>query len=88
MPIISMFYGIIVYMFCERNAQHKKPHLHAEYQGQEIVVALDGEIIAGSMPPKQLRMLLGWIAIHEDELLADWKLLSDGKDYFKIDPLK
>lgn len=88
MPIISMFYGIIVYMFCERNAQHKKPHLHAEYQGQEIVIAVDGEVLAGDMPNKQLRMLLGWMAIHEDELNADWKLLSDGMDYFKIEPLR
>lgn len=88
MPIISMFYGIIVYMFCERNAQHKKAHIHAEYQGQEIVLALDGEVLAGEIPSKQLKMLLGWMAIHEDELVADWKLLSDGMDYFKIDPLK
>ena len=46
MPIISMFYGIIIYMFCERNAQHKKPHLHAEYQDYEIVITLDGEVLA------------------------------------------
>ena len=88
MPIISMFYGIIVYMFCERNAQHKKPHIHAEYQGQEIVITLDGEVVAGEIPSKQLKMLLGWMAIHEDELQADWKLLSDGREYFKIEPLK
>lgn len=28
------------------------------------------------------------LPIHEDELQADWKLLSDEMDYFKIDPLK
>jgi hypothetical protein len=48
-----MFYGIIVYMYCERNAQHKKPHLDAGYQGEEIVVALNGEVLSGEIPSKQ-----------------------------------
>jgi hypothetical protein len=54
----------------------------------EIIVALNGEVLAGDLPSKQLKMLLGWMAIHEDELQANWKLLSDGQDYFKIEPLK
>ena len=53
----------------------------------KITVAIDGEILAGNFPGKQLKMLLAWMAIHEDELQANWKLLSEGKDYFKIDPL-
>lgn len=75
-------------MFAEKNKQHQKPHIHAEYQGKEIVVSLDGEILAGEIPSKQLKMTIAWIAIHEDELQANWKLLSDGKEYFKIEPLK
>lgn len=88
MPILSMFYGIIVYMFSEKNKQHNKPHIHAEYQGNEVVITLDGEVLAGEMPTKQLKMTIGWIAIHEDELKANWKLLSEGREYFKIEPLK
>ena len=37
---------------------------------------------------KQLKMLEGWMAIHEDELWANWRMLSDGDGYFKIDPLR
>jgi hypothetical protein len=44
-------------MFCERNEQHKKPYLHTEYQGQEIVITLEGEVLVGDMPNKQLKML-------------------------------
>ena len=33
-------------------------------------------------------MLEGWMAIHEDELSANWKMLSAGEGYFKIEPLK
>lgn len=53
----------------------------------EIVIAIDGEILEGSFPNKQLKLLLAWIAIHEDELNANWKLLSNGEGYFKIEPL-
>jgi hypothetical protein len=41
------------------------------------------------LPPKKLlRMLLAWIAIHEDELMADWALAAKGEPIFKIEPLR
>ena len=52
------------------------------------MVALDGEVLEGSLPAKQMKLLLAWMAIHEDELLANWNLLSDGEGYFKIEPLR
>ena len=91
MPTISMFYGIIVYMYAEANGKHYIPHLHAEYQGKEIEVSLDGEVLSGdtkSFPPKKLRMLLTWMDIHEEDLRANWDLLSKNMPAFKIDPLK
>ena len=88
MPAISMFFGIIVRMQSERCGKHNKPHIHAIYGDSEIVVAIDGEILEGEFPNKQLKYLLAWTAIHEDELYANWKMLSDGEGYFKIEPLK
>ena len=44
--------------------------------------------LEGEFPNKQLKLLLAWIAIHEDELNANWKMLSNGEGYFKIEPLK
>jgi hypothetical protein len=29
-----------------------------------------------------------WIEIHQDELMADWRLAIQGEPIFKIDPLK
>jgi len=29
-----------------------------------------------------------WIEIHQDELMADWELASQGQTVFKIEPLK
>lgn len=88
MPALSMFYGIIVRMQSERGGKHNKPHIHAIYGDAEVVVALDGEILEGSLPKKQMKLLEAWMAIHEDELHANWSMLSAGEGYFKIEPLR
>ena len=41
MPVISMFYGIIVMMYFFDDEQHKRPHIHVRYQGQEASFAID-----------------------------------------------
>ncbi len=88
MPTLSMFYGIIVRMFDEDSGQHNRPHIHAVYSGQEIVVDLNGEVIEGKFPKGKMKLLLAWMEIHKDELEANWKLLCDGEPAFKIEPLK
>lgn len=87
MPALSMFYGIIVRMQSEMGGKHNKPHIHALYGDDEIVVGIDGEVLEGKFPNKQMKLLLAWMAIHEDELKANWKLLCNGEKFFKIDPL-
>jgi hypothetical protein len=88
MPVLSMFYGIIVRMYKEANSKHSLPHIHAEYSGQFVVVDLDGNILEGEIPNKKLRMLLTWMDIHQEELVANWNLLSTDGEYFKIEPLR
>ena len=75
---------------CKANkgGRHHKPHIHAIYGDDEIVIALDGEVLEGGIPIRQRKMLEGWMAIHEDELMANWKMLSAGEGYFKIEPLR
>lgn len=68
MPALSMFFGIIVRMQSEKGGKHNKPHIHALYGNEEVVVGIDGEVIEGNFPNKQMKLLLAWIAIHEDEL--------------------
>jgi hypothetical protein len=38
MPVISMFYGIIIRMFFFDNKEHKMPHIHIEYAEYKAVV--------------------------------------------------
>lgn len=51
MPVISMFYGIIVHLYFADNRKHSRAHIHVSYQGMEAVVAIpDGDVLAGSLP--------------------------------------
>jgi hypothetical protein len=87
MPTISMFYGIIIRMYCAP-AEHQPPHFHAYYQEHVAVVdILSCEIIEGKLPNKQAKLVLAWAELHKDALIADWQLASQGELPFKIAPL-
>jgi Domain of unknown function (DUF4160) len=89
MPAISMFYGIIVYMYFMDNKQHHIPHIHVRYQEYEVIVAIpDGEVIEGFIPKPKMKLLEALIELHKDELLADWQLAVSGQQPYKIEPLR
>ncbi|MEQ1525211.1 MAG: DUF4160 domain-containing protein [Gallionella sp.] len=89
MPTISMFYGILVLMFYRDNRRHHLPHIHVRYQGVEAAISIDdGSVLDGELPPKQLKMVLAWIAIHQEELMVDWDLAIKGEEPFRIAPLQ
>ncbi|WP_096704626.1 DUF4160 domain-containing protein [Magnetospirillum sp. 15-1] len=89
MPVISMFYGIIVRMFYFDTDQHKLPHIHVEYGEHKAVLSLaEGEVLAGDFPAAKLRLAQAWIEIHREELRADWDLAVQGETVFRIDPLR
>ena len=88
MPELCSFEGISIYMYSEHNSPHKLPHIHAEYQGQQIVVSLDGAVLEGDLPSKKLRYLLVWMDMRKEELIRNWIALSNGQRYTKIAPLK
>lgn len=88
MPIISMFYGIIIRLYLIDNRQHNLPHIHAKYAEFEAAINIeDGEILTGALPRKQLRLVQAWIELHHDELMADWELAIAGEEPYKIAPL-
>ena len=89
MPSISMFYGIIIYLYFKDNRQHKKPHIHAKYQEDEVIVAIpSGEILEGDIPNPKMKLLQAWVELHKDELIADWELAVSGQQPYKIEPLR
>lgn len=89
MPTISMFYGIVIYLYFFDDVRHNTPHIHARYQGGDAVFSiLDGEHLAGEIPLGKARLVQAWIEIHRDALMADWDLAVNGEKPFPIEPLK
>lgn len=88
MPTISMFYGIIVRMYYAPS-EHPPPHFHVYYAEHKAIVDIRScEISDGSLPQKQSKLVLAWAELHKDELLADWELVMNGQEPFKIQPLQ
>jgi len=89
MPEISRFFGIVIRMFVEAGEPHHRPHFHAYYQGEVGVYAIDDiELLAGSLPRTQGRLVLAWAEVRRAELLADWNLLQSGRAPARIEPLR
>ena len=88
MPILSMFYGIIIRMYNYDNRKHSLPHIHAEYQDCNAIFNIEtGELIEGSFVDRKTKLVQAWIEIHKEELLADWNIAINGEQIFKIKPL-
>lgn len=87
MPEISRFLGIVIKMFYSDDDQHHKPHVHAYYGDFEASIGIDGELLAGCIPVRQLRIISGWLALHDDELYRMWNLAVAGRPIHKIDPI-
>nr|VFJ53010.1 MAG: protein of unknown function (DUF4160) [Candidatus Kentron sp. DK]VFJ62023.1 MAG: protein of unknown function (DUF4160) [Candidatus Kentron sp. DK] len=89
LPEISRFFGIIIRMFVEPAVRHHRPHFHAYYQNDVVIIAIDAiSVIAGGLPRRQQRMVEAWAEIHQDELLEDWARLQAGKQPFAIEQLR
>lgn len=86
MPRVSFFYGIGIWMYSNEGV-HNRPHFHARYSGHQASIAFDGEVLVGSLPPRALRLVRAWTALHAAELEENWKRALDGDELKKIEPL-
>ena len=69
--------------------QHHTPHFHAYYQGFLGIYDIENiEHLAGSLPRRQERLVLAWAELHQQELMANWHTLQEGRPPIKIEPLK
>ncbi len=85
MPIISIFFGIVIRMFYQ---EHGVPHFHAEYQGQQVTFTFDGNLLAGALRSRTaLRLIEEWAEVHRAELEANWRRVQAGEPLEKIPPL-
>jgi hypothetical protein len=89
MPLISSFYGVLIYMYFMDTKQHNSPHIHAMYQGSEAVFAIEtAEMLDGKFPIRQTRLVQAWIELRREELIADWSLAIQGQPVERVEPLR
>ena len=85
MPEISLFQGIRITMFY---SDHNPPHFHAAYGEYKCLVDIQsGCVMLGSLPARQLKLVLAWNELRRDELMKNWELARDEKPLAGIQPL-
>ncbi len=86
MPEISRFFGIVIKMFFD---DHNPPHFHAEYGESKALVDIRSlSTFAGRLPPRVMGLVIEWAALHQQELLDDWRRAQAQEALRKIDPLE
>jgi len=89
MPELSRFHGIIIRMFAEPSAAHHESHFRAYYQEHAAVFTIcPVDLIAGSLPQRQQRLVEARAELHQSELEADWQQLMNGRLAMPIRPLE
>jgi Domain of unknown function (DUF4160) len=84
-PRISEFYGIVIAMYYR---EHGVPHFHATYAGETVVISIDtGDVIAGGVSARALRLIQEWSELHRDELRQNWARARENAPLVRIDPL-
>lgn len=85
MPEISLFRGIRITMYY---SDHNPPHFHAMYGDYRCLIDIQcGCVIRGSLPARQLKLVLAWNELHRDELMQNWELAKDDKPLVMVEPL-
>ena len=85
MPVISQFFGIKVTMYYD---DHNPPHFHVEYNDDKALIDIvEARVLSGYLKSKQLKLVLSWCIIHQEELLENWKRSEEGEELVRIAPL-
>lgn len=86
MPAISRFFGITIAMFFD---DHGFPHFHARHAEGEAKVRIDNlEVIDSNLGRRQLRFVLAWAELHQEELKENWRRARAGETLLEIEPLQ
>ncbi len=53
-----------------------------------VIVIATGEVFAGSLPSRALRLVREWLDEHRDELVANWERARAGQPVSPVAPLR
>jgi hypothetical protein len=86
MPEISRFFGIVIRMYFD---DHNPPHFHAMYAGDEMEVGIEPiGILQGNLPSRAASMVFERAALHQLELMQNWRRLHSEQPAERVDPLR
>jgi hypothetical protein len=86
MPRISSFFGIAIEMYYD---DHGHPHFHARHAEGQAKVRIDElDVIDNDLPRRQLRFVLAWAELHQQELEENWRRARAHETLQEIEPLK
>ena len=76
-------------MYFADTIRHAAPHFHAKYGGDEAVFSIpEGDLLAGSLPKRQERLVQGWAALRAAELQQAWQRAVNMEQPGQVEPLK
>ena len=62
--------------------------IHADYNDKKVIVDIQqGRVLKGAFPSKQLKYVLAWADIHQEELMDNWELAKQDLPLKRIAPL-
>ena len=86
MPEISRFFGIVIRMYFN---DHNPPHCHASTGAFEAQIRISPPgVLSGALPPRATALVIEWAALHERELLDNWRRLHTDELPVRIAPLE
>jgi hypothetical protein len=85
-PEVSRFFGIVIRMSFD---DHNPPHFQAFYGGSEAQFGIEPiAILSGALPTRAASMVLEWAALHQLELMQNWRRLHTEEPVERIEPLQ
>ncbi len=80
----TRFFGIVIAMFYD---DHGFPHFHARHPDGEAKVRIDNlEVMDSPLGRRQLRLVLAWAELHQEELHENWRRARAGATLTEIEP--
>ena len=86
MPIVSMFFGIVIRMYYR---EHGPAHFHAEYADREGTITFDGDPVTGDLRSRRAkRWVRLWAKRQRARLEEIWRRAARREAILPIPPLE
>lgn len=86
MPIISIFFGIVIRLY---HGDHNPPHFLATYGEFEVIIEIkSGKILEGKLPTKAIKLVEEWRKKNQSNLNLAWTAVSAMKTPKRIKGLE